>query len=103
MSRYLAASATLVTALANPVALLVQPPGAPPQGAAQNTANAVSAAPQELGATATVMDWDHSVLRQGTNGSTCFPDVPNTPGNAPMCLDAQWVKWAETPAPATPG
>lgn len=56
--------------------------------------NALSAAPAPLTEEAAVMDWDNTTLRLGGNGWTCFPDVPNTPGNDPMCLDAQWVNWA---------
>lgn len=57
--------------------------------------NALSAAPAGLAEHAAVMDWDQSVLKEGTNGYTCLPTPPDLPGNAPMCLDAQWMKWAE--------
>lgn len=33
------------------------------------------------------------VLRQGTNGWTCFPDAPSTPGNDPWCLDRHGLDW----------
>lgn len=56
--------------------------------------NALSAGPASVTEKATVMDWDNTTLRLGNNGWTCFPDAPNTPGNDPMCLDAQWVNWA---------
>jgi hypothetical protein len=32
-------------------------------------------------------------LRQGTNGWTCFPDGPTTPGNDPICLDKTFMIW----------
>jgi hypothetical protein len=57
--------------------------------------SATSAAPSSLSDEATVMDWDDTILRKGTNGWTCLPDRPDTPGNDPMCLDGQWLKWAE--------
>jgi hypothetical protein len=63
-------------------------------------ANAESAGPEEIAADAAIMDWpateggETTELRAGTNGWTCMTDVPNTPGNDPMCLDAQWMKWA---------
>jgi hypothetical protein len=34
-------------------------------------------------------------LRKGTNGWTCMPDNPQTPGKDPMCMDANALKWAE--------
>lgn len=68
--------------------------------AASKVENAVSAGPEEITAGATVLDWPASadsapaVLRQGTNGWTCFPDVPGTPRNDPMCFDETWMQWA---------
>jgi len=63
--------------------------------------NAMSAAPAAIASGATVLDWPASdtahpaQLRAGTNGWTCFPDMPNTPSNDPMCLDQQWMAWAQ--------
>ena len=37
--------------------------------------SAVSAAPDSLAKNATVVDWDGTVLRQGTNTWTCLPDI----------------------------
>ena len=31
-------------------------------------------------------------VRKGTNGWTCIPDAPDTPGNDPMCFDANAAK-----------
>ena len=49
-------------------------------------------------------------LRSGTNGFTCIPDAPDTPGKDPMCLDEQGMVWAkaymshaERPANTAPG
>ncbi|UCC75025.1 MAG: hypothetical protein JSV86_10880 [Gemmatimonadota bacterium] len=56
--------------------------------------NALSAAPAAIADGAAVVDWDNTQLRRGTNGWTCMPGPPHLPGNAPMCLDEQWVKWA---------
>jgi len=33
-------------------------------------------------------------LRAGTNGFTCMPDNPATPGPDPMCMDANAMDWA---------
>lgn len=63
--------------------------------------SAMSAAPMAIAKNATIMDWpaeegaDMTMLRQGTNDYTCLPDMPNTPGNDPMCLDEPWMKWAD--------
>lgn len=58
-------------------------------------AQAVTAGPAELAKNAAVVDWDGTVLREGTNGWTCFPSAPDAPGINPMCLDQQWLKWAD--------
>lgn len=36
-----------------------------------------------------------TVLRKGTNGWTCMPDAPDTPGPDPMCFDANAGKWVD--------
>lgn len=65
----------------------------------QKIANAMKAAPASISANATIKDWPAMegspapVLREGSNGWTCFPDVPATQGNDPMCLDATWMEW----------
>jgi hypothetical protein len=65
------------------------------RGAAESQIeNALSAAPAGIAEGAAVVDWENNVLREGSNGWTCMPDPPHLPGNAPMCLDGQWVKWA---------
>ena len=33
------------------------------------------------------------MLREGSNGWTCMPDSPATPGPDPMCMDANAMKW----------
>jgi hypothetical protein len=56
-------------------------------------ASAMSAAPEAIARDATVMDFDMKVLRSGTNGWTCFPDDPGTPGKDPMCVDKSGLDW----------
>ena len=34
------------------------------------------------------------ILRRGSNGFTCLPDNPNSPGPDPMCGDANAMEWA---------
>lgn len=63
--------------------------------------SAMSAAPPSISQQATIRDWpanpgeEMPLLREGSNDYTCLPDIPDTPGNDPMCLDAPWMKWAE--------
>ena len=62
-------------------------------------ASAESAAPAAISSKATIMTIDAkgamNVLRKGTNGWTCMPDAPDTPGPDPMCFDANAGKWVE--------
>ncbi len=63
--------------------------------------SAMSAAPPSIAESATIRDWpaeeggDMALLREGSNEWTCLPDMPNTPGNDPMCLDEPWLAWAD--------
>jgi len=55
---------------------------------------AMSAAPMMISGEATVLDMDGSVIREGTNGWTCYPGVPLVPGSMdPMCNDQVWQNW----------
>src|SRR5262249_43637478 len=58
-------------------------------------ANALSAGPGAITEHATVIDGmpNGKVLRQGTNGWTCVPDVPGRPQHDPMCADETMMKW----------
>jgi len=62
-------------------------------------ASAEAAAPAAVSANATIVTMDAkgamTTLRKGTNGWTCMPDAPDTPGPDPMCFDANAAKWAE--------
>lgn len=62
-------------------------------------ASAESAAPKAVGKNATIVAADASgkmrTLRQGTNGFTCMPDDPSTPGPDPMCMDANAKAWLD--------
>ena len=76
------------------------PPGPAPGTPEWKIQNAMSAAPMSIAGGATLMDWGATMdappvqLRAGTNGWTCFADVPATPGNDPMCLDGVFAEWA---------
>jgi hypothetical protein len=77
--------------------------------------NAMSAAPSAISEDATILDnalddaGKFVVLRDGSTGWFCFPDVPSTPGNDPMCADQTWLDWnyafvaGEEPEVTVPG
>ena len=60
--------------------------------------NAEAAAPAAVGAGATIYapqaDGSMKTLRESKNGFWCMPNDPNTPGNDPMCGDANSMEWA---------
>lgn len=57
--------------------------------------SAMNAAPASISNYATIKDWDGTVLREGSNGWTCYPEMPNARAENPMCLDEQWINWLE--------
>jgi hypothetical protein len=61
-------------------------------------ASAMKAAPKKVAAGATIIvaekDGKMRTLREGTNGFTCMPDNPTTPGPDPMCMDKAALEWA---------
>jgi hypothetical protein len=65
---------------------------------AELIASAMKAAPASVAKGATIVAMEAGgamrTLRQGTNGFTCMPDNPATPGPDPMCLDANAMAWA---------
>ena len=56
-------------------------------------ADALSAAPPQVAATAEVRDFDGNVLREGDGSYTCFPSPPDFAG--PMCMDATFLGWLD--------
>ena len=58
-------------------------------------ARAEAAGPSSLTKNATIMDRDGKVLRKGTNGWTCMPDNPDTPGTDPMCMNEPWLDFKD--------
>lgn len=77
--------------------------------------SAMSAGPASVSADATILDnaFDDAgqfvVLREGSNGWYCFPDIPASPGNDPQCMDQTWLDWnyafyaGEAPEVTAPG
>jgi len=62
--------------------------------------SATAAGPRSISDNATVMAADASgkmvPMRAGTNGWTCIPDEPSTPGVDPMCIDKQGMEWVQS-------
>jgi hypothetical protein len=62
-------------------------------------ASATKAAPQKVAENATIVVPDPKggmrTLRKGTNGFTCMPDNPETPGPDPMCWDKNAGDWID--------
>ena len=67
---------------------------APGGGEIDKVADALSAAWPGMEEGATVVDWEGNVLQEGANGYTCLPTPPMLSGTAPMCMDTEWMKWA---------
>jgi hypothetical protein len=68
-----------------------------PMTDAQIIASAMQAAPAAVAKDATIIvpaaDGTMRVVRKGSNGFTCMPDSPATPGPDPMCADANAMEW----------
>lgn len=77
------------------VAFLVVPVVGSEADESDAVADALSAAWPGMAENATVVDWEGNVLREGSNGFTCFPTPPTLEGNAPMCMDSEWMEWAD--------
>jgi hypothetical protein len=62
-------------------------------------ADAIRAAWPEVTDEATILDWpdgadgDFRVIRQGTNGWSCLPDMPGDSIDEPQCLDDEWLEF----------
>lgn len=65
----------------------------------QMIASAMKAAPKKVAENATVVAPDPKggmrTLRKGSNGFTCMPDNPETPGPDPMCWDKNAGDWID--------
>jgi hypothetical protein len=72
--------------------------GMAPMSDAKLIKSAESAAPASISRNATVIamgqDGKMRTVRKGTNGFTCMPDNPTTPGPDPMCMDQNALEWA---------
>lgn len=75
--------------------LMLSPAMASAQDKADLMKDALSAAWPEMAEDATVVDWEGNVLREGSNGYTCMPTPPMLTIDSPMCMDGEWMKWAD--------
>src|SRR6059058_413256 len=66
---------------------------------AELIASAMKAAPASVAKGATIVTMETGgamrTLRKGTNGFTCMPDNPETPGPDPMCFDKNAGAWID--------
>ena len=86
--------------------VLVPPPAEAVSAEEDKIANAMSAGPAPIAQDATILEYPEEVkgnwpdepapelveLRAGTNGWTCIVDIPDTPGNDPMCLNDVYLE-----------
>jgi hypothetical protein len=77
------------------VALVLAPSAARAQNGSDALKDALSAAWPGMAENATVVDWEGNVLREGSNGYTCLPTPPTLTFTSPMCMDSEWMKWAD--------
>ena len=82
------------------------PDGKPAPTDDQLIASAMKAAPKKVAENATIAVPDPKggmrTLRKGTNGFTCMPDNPATPGPDPMCWDKNAGGWIDAYLYMTP-
>ncbi len=62
--------------------------------AAEST-GAERAAPSSLSKHATIMSRDGQVVRKGSNGWTCMPDDPGSPGTDSICMNEPWLNFMD--------
>ena len=58
--------------------------------------SAMSAAPARISKSATILDSDGTVLRDGSNRWTCKPGGPPGSKKYPICNDPVFMKWSDT-------
>jgi hypothetical protein len=77
------------------MALVLFPLAVSAQGKADLMKDALSAAWPGMAESATVVDWEGNVLREGSNGYVCLPTPPMLTVDSPMCMDDEWMRWAD--------
>lgn len=83
----------------NPAILILALMSSPLAASAQDQAgllkDALKAAWPGMVGDATVVDWEGNVLKEGSNGYTCLPTPPMLTVDSPMCMDSEWMRWAD--------
>ena len=96
---------SLTTAALLALAIAAGAADAPEMSDTQLSESALAAAPAGVakGAAVVVMDAKGGMrtLREGSNGFSCMPDEPSTPGPDPMCLDKASMDWVHALATHT--
>src|SRR5215475_4358826 len=100
MNRSIAVLGALLCAVRGAMAATMQMPSGEFSDADKAAiASAMSAAPEAITKHATIMIPDSKgkmrVARKGTNGFTCMPDDPISPGPDPMCMDGNAAAWLD--------
>jgi len=86
--------------------VLMTPPAGAVTAADDKIANAMSAGPAPIAQDAAILDYPEDwpgnwpdepapeliEIREGSNGWTCIVDIPDTPGNDPMCLNDTYLE-----------
>lgn len=101
--RWMAAAACAAVLGGGIVVAAQQHMGAPKPAGAQNDEQIIKsvdgAAPPAVTKDATIValnaDGSMRTVRKGTNGFTCMPDNPDTPGPDPACADQNAMAWFE--------
>lgn len=95
---FFTSAAAALALCATTVPALPQDHKAPATGDAKIIRSAMSAAPRAIASGATIVVFEAGdrmrTVRKGTNGFTCMPDNPATPGPDPMCGDQNAMEWA---------
>jgi hypothetical protein len=77
------------------LALVLFPLAVSAQEKADLMKDALKAAWPGMVETATVVDWEGNVLREGSSGYVCLPTPPMLTVDSPMCMDSEWMRWAD--------
>jgi len=77
------------------LALILTPSESLAQSKSRLMEDALSAAWPGMAEDATVVDWEGNVLKEGSNGYTCLPTPPMLTVDSPMCMDGEWMRWAQ--------
>ncbi len=97
MNRIAATTLLVASLISMPAIAQKKAVDATPETKEAKIARAVSAAPANVSNDARIVDRDdngaETVLREGSNGFTCFPGHPGVVGDATFCANAAALRW----------